>query len=993
MAEVPSFEEFYAATHNGRTPFPWQDRLAQKVVAHGWPAEIGVPTGLGKTSCIDIAVWALATQAVQRPPSERTAPTRTWYVVNRRLLVDSAFDHGLALAKWCNDPGSLRDDWKGPGDGLADAIDMIRSVRMALRSAAGNDRTDTTDGGTSPLHVARLRGGADLGARAPLPSQPTLVFATVPMFASRWMFRGYGSSTSMRPVDAALAGIDSLVLLDEAHLARPLARLAGPLAACDVGDPSLLVPRARARPQIVALTATGEAHGDRFDLDERDHAHPEIRKRLHAAKPTSLRSSTKRQLPADLARAAVDVLGPAYQSTTCLVFANTPATARAVFDQLKATGPEDATYRLLTGRMREREASAGRRTVLDPVEGAPSGRDRALPRERHLVVVATQTLEVGADVDFEHLVTETAGVRSMVQRFGRLNRLGNHDHATATVVHPHDIDDWPVYGQEPAEVHRRLSAVEESDRSLSPARVAVALGEPDDVPDETAELLPHHLWDWAKTSRWRAPLAEIEPFYEGRDASIGVSVIWRAYVPGQNDDGARSQAEATDYEPTGGQASKPLRLFPTVAGAEAVELPLWELRDLFERREIESMARLGRDGVTVESVEPPDLRPGDQVILRASGRRVGFYDDCGWAPDADNVVTDLSQLRAGLVITVDAIRAVFDVPDDQLPEVRTIADALRLHPVDEDDLDEFEQQRLARIGQLRELLAGWAAPADRLRGEDEEALWSVWRDAVLVGLDSGAALSRLDDDTPFIPAAAATQGAARSRADVLSDALDDLSFVADVTSPLLDDHLQAAAELAHKVADVVGVPAGIAAVVEEAARMHDIGKLEPRFQRWLDPEADLTDDPREALAKSDTPRHRREATRVAAGWPRGGRHELLSARLLNEALDDEPLRDLLLHLVISHHGHGRPAVGVAHDPTPTKVTASVRGRDVTVEGDVSTPDWEQPSRFSRLCATYGYWGLALLEAIVRQSDHIVSAAPSADRTGRPKAQPTDVGVA
>ena len=31
------------------------------------------------------------------------------------------------------------------------------------------------------------------------------------------------------------------------------------------------------------------------------------------------------------------------------------------------------------------------------------------------------------------------------------------------------------------------------------------------------------------------------------------------------------------------------------------------------------------------------------------------------------------------------------------------------------------------------------------------------------------------------------------------------------------------------------------------------------------------------------------------------------------------------------------------------------------------------ARFRRCCEHYGYWGLALLEAIVRQADHQVSA--------------------
>src|SRR5690606_15382081 len=117
--------------------------------------------------------------------------------------------------------------------------------------------------------------------------------------------------------------------------------------------------------------------------------------------------------------------------------------------------------------------------------------------------------------------------------------------------------------------------------------------------------------------------------------------------------------------------------------------------------------------------------------------------------------------------------------------------------------------------------------------------------------------------------------------------------------------------------------------------------------------------------------------RIASGWPRGGRHELLSARLVAAWLDERgPVTaddDLLLHLVISHHGHGRPSVAVVADPYAVPVVAEIDEHPVKVSGDLSQHDWSQPRRFRALCERYGYWGLALLEAVVRQADHAASA--------------------
>ena len=102
-APMPTFDRFYRAV-NGREPFPWQARLAREVAEREtWRRHVGVPTGLGKTACLDVAVWWLASQA-DRSPAERTAPTRIWWVVNRRLLVDSTNLHAEAIGRKLEDP-------------------------------------------------------------------------------------------------------------------------------------------------------------------------------------------------------------------------------------------------------------------------------------------------------------------------------------------------------------------------------------------------------------------------------------------------------------------------------------------------------------------------------------------------------------------------------------------------------------------------------------------------------------------------------------------------------------------------------------------------------------------------------------------------------------------------------------------------------------------------------------------------------------------------
>src|SRR5690606_13737544 len=134
-----------------------------------------------------------------------------------------------------------------------------------------------------------------------------------------------------------------------------------------------------------------------------------------------------------------------------------------------------------------------RARLLDPDEGAPAERPTG-QRGRHLVVVATQTLEVGADLDFDVLVTETAGTRALVQRFGRLNRMGRrNDTAAAVICHPKDVSKWPVYGMEPAQVWQRLHKVGDQ-LDLGPGAISEVLGAPRDAPARVGEILPVHLW-------------------------------------------------------------------------------------------------------------------------------------------------------------------------------------------------------------------------------------------------------------------------------------------------------------------------------------------------------------------------------------------------------------------------------------------------------------------------------------------------------------------
>jgi CRISPR-associated endonuclease/helicase Cas3 len=126
-----------------------------------------------------------------------------------------------------------------------------------------------------------------------------------------------------------------------------------------------------------------------------------------------------------------------------LVVANNVADARTLYDKLAPVatelyGPEAAL--LLHSQFRRKDRS----TIEDAIQARYGTRQPRCPG----ILVATQVVEVSLDVDFDVLHTSGAPLEALLQRFGRVNRLGARPPAPV-VVHP------PAYrprrGRGPAE--------------------------------------------------------------------------------------------------------------------------------------------------------------------------------------------------------------------------------------------------------------------------------------------------------------------------------------------------------------------------------------------------------------------------------------------------------------------------------------------------------------------------------------------------------------
>jgi CRISPR-associated endonuclease/helicase Cas3 len=193
----------------------------------------------------------------------------------------------------------------------------------------------------------------------------------------------------------------------------------------------------------------------------------------------------------------------------------------------------------------------------------------------------------------------------------------------------------------------------------------------------------------------------------------------------------------------------------------------------------------------------------------------------------------------------------------------------------------------------------------------------------------------------------------------------------------LSAHLENVAARARRYAIACGIPDRVAAIVEGAGAFHDFGKADPRFQAWLHGGNVLAARRGEPLAKSGTAlrsSRARAIARRAAGYPQGARHEMQSVAMIHEdALADltDIERELLLHLVASHHGHGRPFAPAFDDPRPVPVHYQREGESFEAASNhqLFQVGSGVADRFWRLTREYGWHGLAWLEAILRLADH------------------------
>lgn len=984
MLSTDDFAAFFEEIH-GCEPFPWQKRLLAQVAANGeWPSVLDLPTGSGKTAAIDIAVFHLALEADRG--EARRAPVRIAFVVDRRLVVDDAFKR-------------------------AEKLERSLAARQGAVTGHVADRLKELSGDGPPLIIRRLRGGIpreDDWARTP--SQPTVLSSTVDQVGSRLLFRGYGVSDSMKPVHAGLIGSDCLILLDEAHLAEPFRQTLGWVRM--YRGRNWRETDAAAPWGTALLTATpGEKPQDVFSLDDEDRSHPVLKRRLGASKRARLippaKSKTKsesltrtededeetgasekdviRRAATIMAKVhdALDHFNKAGKSARCPaigVVVNRVARARAVFKQLSqkiATAEADCLLLIGPARPVDRDNVANQ---LAPIR---TGADRVL--DKPLILVATQCIEAGVDIDLDALITEAAPLDCLRQRFGRLNRAGRDIVPYAAIIAAKaDLSvrtDDPVYGKAIKPAWDRLMEAAGKDgsdvivefglRGFTVRMEADALARRADAPI----FLPAHLDLLSHTSPIPAADPEVSLFLHGTSRQPdSITVVWRADI---------------DPEINRDEDVRLLMMLVPPRSLEALELPLWAARRWLMRQNTtlahladiataapqeEERARPDREkrrvflwkGNDERScwIDPAVLRPGETVIVPAG---YGGVDDFGWNPEYEEPATDVGRKAAEpFAGRRFAVRVAPGLLGGSISD-EVLADALA-------------GAASQRWQDLRAVLADLDLPDD-IRND-----LALLDDANRKNVTAYVDLYGTDDERPrgvVFVAPFGIKGKKQDEDGRPNTTEDDVAGSISGFPLSLQRHSRDVEQRAEGFAKAAGLPAGRIVDLKLAGFLHDAGKADPRFQAWLhygDPLGPDSDDEITILAKSG--RSLPLAARPAAGLPDRWRHEACSVRLaphvarFSEANDPE----LVLWLIGAHHGHGRPFFP-HRDPDDNKPRDLPRVLGLPSElppgpGPQSLAfDWhglDWPMLFARLKARYGIWELARMEAILRLADHRAS---------------------
>lgn len=380
-----------AFKENEREPYPYQEKLA---TASGWPELLHIPTGMGKTAAVTLAwVYKRGWQASgERADIGTDTPRRLIWCLPMRVLVEQTHKN-------------IR-DWLGNLDVLSDT-------------------------GNGKISVHLLMGGEpDQKTWAEHPEEDMILIGTQDILLSRALMRGYGMSRYQWPVHFAQLHNDCLWAFDEVQLMGAGLTTSAQLEAFrrnfQLAQSSRSIWLSATLKHDWLETVDLAEKLDKFTtLELSDADRRQVGKLLNANKILSRADVTltkeannkdgARNYIERLSRAVLDLHDTGNQT---LIILNQVERTQRLF-QLIREKRQNKNDLLIHARFRPDERKNQNEQLSAP--------------KKDRIVIATQAIEAGVDISSKILITELAPWSSLVQRFGRCNRYGEHNDGARVV--------------------------------------------------------------------------------------------------------------------------------------------------------------------------------------------------------------------------------------------------------------------------------------------------------------------------------------------------------------------------------------------------------------------------------------------------------------------------------------------------------------------------------------------------------------------------------
>jgi CRISPR-associated endonuclease/helicase Cas3 len=853
-----------------------------------------------------IPIWLLALTHQTNQAQALTIPRRIVWVVNRRVVVDQATEEAEQIREKLIDKN---------------ATPALDSVREGLRKLSLERE------GAEPIAISTLRGEKEDNREWSIdPSRPAIIVGTVDMIGSRLLFSGYGDSRYWRAQHAGLLGQDALIINDEAHLTPAFAKLIEKIES---------IQSETIKPfRTIRLSATHPEKNCWPESLEADQKHPHFKKIYTAKKKLHIQTH-----PATKIESAIIELATQKGLGRTIVFVTEPDKAQKLALAIsKKLGSRELDGRVLTltGTMRGFERDKLVEKDEFQVFTAPER-----PNQDYWLV-ATSAGEVGVNISADQLITTADTLDHLLQRFGRLNRFGETEGVAYLLSAEKEKDPRKI-----AALKFLRENLQKSDDAYNISPEALfGLKLNDDACEEPPLVAPLHPWHidvWSQSSLGLHPARpQVAPWLHGKEEKVPEThIAWREEV-GILERLDESLITDDDRE----EILEKYRLLAHEQLREPTHKLVEKLAVLFSKQDYTVVVWRRKQDGTVDRISFPQITeeinlckdPKDaikelaycQLILPPGCGKLehGMFEPEWLAvPPNEYIPFDVSgvQLREDNAVFPEERASYIATPIDEkawsLKRMGGRPDAV----YEIEQLPEWNRSQLDKFAREHD----WRFLLEVKPEREEKSSISDWR-LVYFGpiYQKKTELKKLS----------------------------------------VDQHNSEVTRLAGAIASKLNLPSQYLQALKTSGKLHDLGKKEPIWQKaagnWDFKQNCPTE--KEPVAKP---------IGIMKGRRLGGfRHEFASLLRANAELStsgiDSDVLDLVLHLVASHHGYGRPCFqSKAFDKA-----RSLWDQEKIALGAVK--------RFAALQKCYGAWGLAYLESILRAADGLASQSnPEQPRNG------------